>query len=206
MTGETVAVLLLVLALASRPGGESPRKRVWATSSRGVVEVDGRAPMLDPHEQVEFESHVRQWETTAQTALAELTQPSRVTVPNVLGFIWAESRGNPRVRSRKGAIGLMQVLSAEARGGHSDAELVDPQTNVNAGVRYLNRIARAFDQLPELASKYNAGQGPSLTPHPSSSSPWGMREAPGYIDAVVRASNYAAALAAVPADIRSDQK
>jgi len=194
-------VFLLVLALASK--GEGPRKRrLWTTSPRGVVEVDGRAPMLEPREQAQFEATVRQWETTAANAIAELTQPARVTVPNVLGFIWAESRGNPRARSPKGALGLMQVLSSDARAGHTDAELVQPDVNVAAGVRYLNRIARAFDQLPELASKYNAGQLATLAPHPSSTSPWGMREAPGYIDQVVAASNYAAALATIPDQIR----
>jgi soluble lytic murein transglycosylase-like protein len=85
----------------------------------------------------------------------------------------------------------MQVLSSEARAGHSDAELLDPLTNVRAGVGYLKRIARAGDALPELASKYNAGQDASGRPHLSAASPWGMREQPGYIESVARASNYA---------------
>lgn len=189
---------LLALALASSGDDGGHPKRIWHTNARGLVEVNGKIPLLSVADQHSFEQHVRQWAPTVAHALAELTAPSRVTAANVLGFIWAESRGNPRARSPVGAIGLMQVFSPEARDGHSDAQLVDGPTNIACGIRYLNRIARPGDELPELASKYNAGQDVHGVPHVSTKSPWGMREGAGYIDTVVAASNYAASLPLVP--------
>jgi soluble lytic murein transglycosylase-like protein len=108
-----------------------------------------------------------------------------------LGVIWAESQGNPNAKSSAGALGLMQVLSAEARDGRTDSELLEPGNNIRAGAKFLAKIKRSGDQLPEVASKYNAGAELDGRPHPSSSSGWGMREQPGYIKRVVAGNNFA---------------
>lgn len=59
-----------------------------------------------------------------------------------------ESRYNPRLIGRGGAMGLMQIKTATARGlgyGGTAAGLLDPQTNLTYAVRYLAgayRLAR----------------------------------------------------------------
>lgn len=73
-------------------------------------------------------------------------------------IIEVESTWNPRARSRKGAVGLMQLLPATGRRfGVSD--LVNPRQNVAGGVRYLRFLLDRFDGNLELAlAAYNAGE------------------------------------------------
>ncbi|MEE9234494.1 MAG: lytic transglycosylase domain-containing protein [Candidatus Acidoferrales bacterium] len=73
-------------------------------------------------------------------------------------IIQVESAWNPRARSRKGALGLMQLMPATgARFGVRD--FFDPKQNVTGGVRYLRFLLDRFDNDPELAlAGYNAGE------------------------------------------------
>jgi hypothetical protein len=75
----------------------------------------------------------------------------------VHAVITVESRFQVRARSRKGAMGLMQLMPATAR------ELqvrnpFDPATNIDAGVRHLRQLLDRFDVQLAVAA-YNAGAG-----------------------------------------------
>lgn len=70
--------------------------------------------------------------------------------------------------SRKGAIGLMQIMPATARrygvkpthDAPLKAQLVDPDVNLQTGSRYLADLLRLFGDETELAlAAYNAGEG-----------------------------------------------
>lgn len=70
--------------------------------------------------------------------------------------------------SRKGAVGLMQVMPATGqrygltndRSGTVAAKLTDPKTNVHTGARYLRDLIKLFPGQLELAvAAYNAGEG-----------------------------------------------
>ena len=76
----------------------------------------------------------------------------------VSAIIQAESNGNPRSTSRKGARGLMQLMPATAR--RLDVWLLfDPAQNVRGGVRYLKELAGRFGSRPDLVlAAYNAGE------------------------------------------------
>ena len=63
---------------------------------------------------------------------------------------------NPDARSRKGAVGLLQLMPATARELGADPNV--PRENVRAGARYLARMLALFRGDVDVAlAAYNAG-------------------------------------------------
>jgi soluble lytic murein transglycosylase-like protein len=77
----------------------------------------------------------------------------------VRAVIQAESGFNPRARSVKGAMGLMQLMpQTAAEYGVLDA--FNPLENIRAGVAYLKSLLVRYNQDESLAlAAYNAGPG-----------------------------------------------
>ena len=76
----------------------------------------------------------------------------------VRAVIQVESGFNPRARSNKGAMGLMQLMPQTAAGLGVDNPW-DPVQNIQGGVAYLGSLIREFgDEVLALAA-YNAGPG-----------------------------------------------
>jgi soluble lytic murein transglycosylase-like protein len=77
----------------------------------------------------------------------------------VSAVIKAESDFNPRVRSHKGAVGLMQLMPATAkRFGVGDSW--EPTANIAGGTRYLRWLLDNFDgDVQRALAGYNAGEG-----------------------------------------------
>src|SRR5689334_20961809 len=75
----------------------------------------------------------------------------------VHAVVRVESDYNPRALSRRGAAGLMQLMTqTAARYGVTD--VFDPRQNVRAGARHLRELLNLFDNDVELAlAAYNAG-------------------------------------------------
>jgi soluble lytic murein transglycosylase-like protein len=70
---------------------------------------------------------------------------------------WAESRYRAEAVSPKGAIGLMQLMPATAR-GLGVGDLHDPVQNINGGAAYLRLQLDRFDgDLERALAAYNAG-------------------------------------------------
>ncbi|HEX6898441.1 MAG TPA: lytic transglycosylase domain-containing protein [Thermoanaerobaculia bacterium] len=80
----------------------------------------------------------------------------------VAALIHVESAFNPRAVSRKGAMGLMQLLPETARrfGLKSKKDLLNPEKNIEAGIRYLSWLNKRFSgDVQKILAAYNAGEG-----------------------------------------------
>ena len=77
-------------------------------------------------------------------------------LPYVLAVVRGESFFDPKAKSAKGALGLMQVLpSTAADYGLKPEELLDPATNIDVGVHYLADLhAQLQDPYLTLAAYY----------------------------------------------------
>jgi soluble lytic murein transglycosylase-like protein len=74
----------------------------------------------------------------------------------VKAVIAAESGFDPEAISRKGALGLMQLMpSTSAQLGLEDP--LRPDENVRGGVRYLRALIDRYDDLSLALAAYNAG-------------------------------------------------
>jgi soluble lytic murein transglycosylase-like protein len=92
-------------------------------------------------------------------SIIERAAVSAAVEPNLLrAVIVVESGFNSRAVSKRGAVGLMQLMPATAsRFGVSD--LYDPKQNVHAGASYLKFLMDRFGHDVRLAlAAYNAGE------------------------------------------------
>lgn len=72
--------------------------------------------------------------------------------------ITVESKYNPSAVSRKGAVGLMQLMPATAR-QYGVADLYDPEQNIQGGAKYLRDLLAQFNGDLKLSlAAYNAGE------------------------------------------------
>jgi soluble lytic murein transglycosylase len=84
----------------------------------------------------------------------------------VAAVVYRESKFDPDARSASGAIGLMQLLPATAKGiaTHTGgrrfvvSDLRDPEINVRYGAFYLRRLMRKYGDKRLALAAYNAGQ------------------------------------------------
>ena len=131
------------LVLSDRP--KDPGARTFAVSASSSMRVTRpvgtrRPSAYDPM----IEEHA-----SAHGVSAEL----------VRAVIQAESAFNPRARSVKGAMGLMQLMPATAT-EYRVTDPYDPAQNIRGGVAYLKALLTRYSDNVELAlAAYNAGPG-----------------------------------------------
>jgi soluble lytic murein transglycosylase-like protein len=74
----------------------------------------------------------------------------------VRAVIQVESAYHERARSRKGAMGLMQLMPQTAR-QYAVADPYDPAANIEAGIKHLKSLLERLPKALALAA-YNAGE------------------------------------------------
>jgi soluble lytic murein transglycosylase-like protein len=92
-------------------------------------------------------------------SIARAAAEAKVRPELVRAVIVVESGFNPRAVSRRGAVGLMQLLPTTAR-RYGAFNAFDPEQNIQAGTHYLaDLIARYGGEKLELVlAAYNAGE------------------------------------------------
>lgn len=95
----------------------------------------------------------------AEALVKEAAERHRMNPELIRAVIQTESGWNAAAVSRKGAVGLMQLVPTTAqRFGVKD--MFSPKQNVDAGVRYLKTLLERYNGNLELAlAAYNAGEG-----------------------------------------------
>jgi soluble lytic murein transglycosylase-like protein len=84
-------------------------------------------------------------------------QSNRLEPALVAAVILAESGGDPRAQSNRGARGLMQLMPATAR-QYGVSNVFDPEENIRGGSRYLRDLVERYqNDLQLVLAAYNAG-------------------------------------------------
>jgi soluble lytic murein transglycosylase-like protein len=129
------------LVLSDRP--KDPSAQTFSVAGTGQVRTTRPA--------------MRGRSTEYDTLIEEHAVDHRVDVGLVRAVIQAESAFNPRARSVKGAMGLMQLMPATAA-EYGVNDPYDPAQNIKAGVAYLRSLLTKYSDNQELAlAAYNAG-------------------------------------------------
>ena len=95
--------------------------------------------------------------TTYDTIIKTASARHGVRAELVKAVIQVESAYQPRARSSRGAMGLMQLMPETAR-QYQAKNPYDPRSNIDAGVKYLRSLLDQFE-LPLALAAYNAGEG-----------------------------------------------
>jgi membrane-bound lytic murein transglycosylase F len=164
-TGERTEAALQVppseptppLAVAAAVSG--PR---WSVKIDGwTIQVDGVAKQAIPELEPE---HVPPVFSPYDEMIARHAEAAGLDWRFVSAVIYEESRFEPDSRSPVGAVGLMQVMPAAAQ-DVGELRFHEPEGNVRAGVRYLQRLWREYataaerDRLALMLAAYNMGMG-----------------------------------------------
>jgi soluble lytic murein transglycosylase-like protein len=81
----------------------------------------------------------------------------------IKAIIMAESGYDPMATSKRGAVGLMQIMPQIATTHGTDEDMYNPVHNINAGVEYLKGLLNQFGGDLELTlAAYNAGSSKVL--------------------------------------------
>jgi soluble lytic murein transglycosylase-like protein len=88
----------------------------------------------------------------------EAAERNKLDPALVKAVINTESGWNPRAISRKGAVGLMQLIPSTAQ-RYGVGNSLDPAQNVEGGSRYLRSLLDRYDgDLTKSLAAYNAGE------------------------------------------------
>src|SRR4051794_8850816 len=158
---------VLLMARAASAGAEATTGIFAFTDAQGVIHysnvpADRRFQLVwaAPAEPQEMgpRAGVSLKRFAAYTRLIKgAAQSNRLEPALVAAVILAESGGDPRAKSKRGARGLMQLMPATAR-QYGVSNVFDPEENIRGGSRYLRDLVERYqNDLQLVLAAYNAG-------------------------------------------------
>lgn len=142
------------------PARELRRVEVIAVEPEqpGIVPLEREGTLLADGEQAKGCDPARDPRLTRwDELLAGASQRHGLEVQLVRAVVAVESCGDPDAVSRKGAVGLMQLMPATAA-GYGCANPRDPSANVEAGCAHLAYLQRKLGDVQLALAAYNAGE------------------------------------------------
>ena len=195
---STFRSLLVATVFAALPVAAEAQIYTWRDAAGNLVLSD---KAKDPAAQTYHVSRAGLFRTTRpvsrraaqfEALIEEHSAAHQISPGLVRAVIQAESAFNPRARSHKGAMGLMQLMPATAT-EFSVLDPYDPRENIRAGVAYLKRLLVKYSDESLALAAYNAG--PAAVARYGRVPPY--RETRDYVDKIRRATD------AVPAGPRT---
>jgi soluble lytic murein transglycosylase-like protein len=160
----------LAAQTATKSASKQQPLKVFRYQKNGAVMFADSAPFKTPYQLIVYNScyacslnsnidwySTRLHLTEFADNISQASQLYNVDPAFVRAVIHAESAFNPLARSRKGAVGLMQLMPATAQ-DMGVRNLSDPKQNIHGGVKYLAKLLQNFNGDKTLAAAaYNAG-------------------------------------------------
>ena len=112
----------------------------------------------DPAAQPPVERGSQLKDTAYAAIIAAAAEAHGVDPILVQALIQVESNYQPRARSSKGAMGLMQLMPSVAR-EYKVRNAYDPKANIDAGVKKLKGLLDRLGVVELALAAYNAGEG-----------------------------------------------
>ena len=102
-----------------------------------------------------------------ESYIKEYSKAENLNATMVASLIKTESNFNKNAVSKKGAVGLMQILPATGKWicetyfdfEFDESMLYEPETNIKIGTKYLSYLFTKFDDEVAVLACYNAGEG-----------------------------------------------
>jgi soluble lytic murein transglycosylase-like protein len=169
---QCVAVCCGLLAVLAKPASgqiaiyvTENGKRVYVNAeppvsrSKSPVRLAAKTAAAAPSSLSGTPSPQRLPQAELERIVQETAVRHRVDPALVRAVIAAESGWKPDAISRKGALGLMQLVPGTA-GDLGVTNAFDPAQNVNGGVKYLRMLLERYNgDLDKALAAYNAGPG-----------------------------------------------
>jgi hypothetical protein len=112
-----------------------------------------------PPPMVETRPHVSPWdpEPGVRALIREIAGAQEVDPRLVEAMVKVESNYDPYAVSRRGAMGLMQLMPATAR-RFQVGNTFDPAQNLEGGTRYIKELLDRYGEVRLALAAYNAGE------------------------------------------------